>query len=344
MKTELFGKTAEGREVKLYTLENKKGVKARVMNYGAILVNLLVPDQNGNVEDICLGYDKLEDYFVNGCYFGATIGPNGNRIANAAFEMDGVKYQLDVNDGPNNLHSHPQEGFHKRVWDAKEDENSVVFYIESKDSDMGFPGNKKISVTYTLTEDNELKIDYYGTSDKMTILNLTNHSYFNLAGHNHGSIEKHQLLLKAAHYTPVVKGLIPTGEIAPVKGTPMDFTKAKKIGKEIDENFDQLSLAGGYDHNWVLDNWNGTLQHFATLEEKESGRKMEVFTDLPGVQFYAGNFITRHTGKQNAVYDFRGGMCLETQNFPNAANEHSFPSPFFGPGRDYHTTTVYKFV
>lgn len=338
----LFGKAPCGREVYLYTLENENGMKAQVMNYGAILVRLLTPDKNGEAADVCLGYDKLEDYFENGCFFGTTIGPNGNRIADAEFEVDGVTYKLDVNDGVNNLHSHKQEGFHKKVWEAKEDGNSVVFYLESPDGEMGFPGKKEISVTYTLTSENELKIDYFATSDKKTILNMTNHSYFNLAGK--GNIENHILWLKASNYTPVKEGLIPTGEIAPVAGTPMDFTKAKRVGQDIDSDFDQLVMGGGYDHNFVLDDWNQKLQLFATLEEPESGRRMEAYTDLPGVQFYAGNFITEHKGKAGELYGARSGMCLETQNFPNAANEPAFPSPFYGPDRDYHTTTVYKFV
>lgn len=338
----LFGKAPCGREVYLYTLENENGMKAQVMNYGAILVRLLAPDKKGETADVCLGYDRLEDYFENGCFFGTTIGPNGNRIADAEFEVDGVTYKLDVNDGVNNLHSHKQEGFHKKVWEAKEDGNSVVFYLESPDGEMGFPGKKEISVTYTLTSENELKIDYFGTSDKKTILNMTNHSYFNLAGK--GNIENHILWLKASNYTPVREGLIPTGEIVPVAGTPMDFTKAKRVGQDIDSDFDQLVMGGGYDHNFVLDDWNRKLQLFATLEEPESGRRMEAYTDLPGVQFYAGNFITEHKGKAGVLYSARSGMCLETQNFPNAANEPAFPSPFYGPDRDYHTTTVYKFV
>lgn len=342
MEKMLFGKAPDGREVYLYTLENENGMKAQVMNYGAILVKLLVPDKNGETADVCLGYDRLEDYFENGCFFGTTIGPNGNRIADAEFEVDGVTYKLDVNDGVNNLHSHKQEGFHKKVWEAKEDGNSVVFYLESPDGEMGFPGKKEISVTYTLTSENELKIDYFGTSDKKTVLNMTNHSYFNLAGK--GNIENHILWLKASNYTPVREGLIPTGKIAPVSGTPMDFTKAKRVGQDIDSDFDQLVMGGGYDHNFVLDEWNQKLQLFATLEEPESGRRMEAYTDLPGVQFYAGNFISEHKGKAGALYAARSGMCLETQNFPNAANEPAFPSPFYGPGRDYHTTTVYKFV
>lgn len=345
MEKTLFGTSEDGKEIWLYTLRNANGMEARVMNYGAILVNLFVPDKNGKTADVCLGYDRLEDYFDNGCYFGATIGPNGNRIANASFELDGCKYELAVNDGPNNLHSDAQAGFHKKVWEAKEDgESSVAFYLESPDGEMGFPGNKTVTVTYTVTQFNELKISYYASSDKKTVLNLTNHSYFNLAGHDQGSIEDHILTLKASRYTPVGEGLIPTGELAQVGNTPMDFTSPKAVGKDIEENFAQLTAGGGYDHNWVIDDYNGLIREFAELKDPKSGRTMKVFTDQPGVQFYAGNSITRHTGKCGAVYDKRCGMCLETQNFPNAVNEPGFPSPVYGAGKDFMSTTIYQFI
>lgn len=345
MKKELFGTTKDGKDIYLYTLENENGMKAQVMNYGAILVNLLVPDKDGKVEDVCLGYDSLEEYYVNGCFFGSTIGPNGNRIADARFTIDGRTYELAANDGVNNLHSDAQLGFHKKVWEAKEDgDNRVVFYLSSPDGEMGFPGNKKITVTYSVTEFNELIISYYAASDKKTVLNLTNHTYFNLAGHQSGSIENHLLTLHAASYTPVRGGLIPTGEIAPVAGTVMDFTKAKAIGKEIDAADEQLQMGGGYDHNWVLDHCNGQLREAAVVEEPVSGRIMKVFTDLPGVQFYAGNGIERHQGKKGAVYEKRGGFCLETQDHPNAVNEPGFPSPVYGEGKDFVSTTIYQFV
>lgn len=344
MKKELFGTTKDGKEIYLYTLENENGMKAQVMNYGAILVNLLVPDKNGRIEDVCLGYDNPEEYFVNGCFFGATIGPNGNRIADACFTIEGNTYKLAVNDGGNNLHSDEKLGFHKKIWEAKEDgDNSVAFYLSSPDGEMGFPGNKKITVTYRLTEFNELIINYYAASDKKTVLNLTNHTYFNLAGHQSGSIENHVLTLHAASYTPVREGLIPTGEIAAVAGTVMDFTKPKTIGRDIDAKDEQLIMGGGYDHNWVLDNCNGQLREAAVVEEPASGRIMRVFTDLPGVQFYAGNGIEKHAGKKGAVYEKRGGLCLETQDHPNAVNEPSFPSPVFGEGKDFVSTTIYRF-
>lgn len=340
---QLFGTTKDGKEVYLYTLENKNGMKAVVMNYGAILVRLFVPDQNGKSEDVVLGYDKLEQYFGNGCFFGATIGPNGNRISNAAFELDGVTYKLAVNDGPNNLHSHDELGYHKQVWNVETTDDSVIFLLDVKDGVMGFPGNKKNTVTYTLTEDNELKIHYTITSDKKTILNPTNHTYFNLRGEGNGDILNHKLQFTAQKYVPVVAGAIPTGELADVEGTPMDFRTVKKVGKEIEADFEQLALTNGYDHNWVIDNWNGSQQFCATVEEEESGRKMYVYTDLPGFQFYAGNGIGDEQGKNGHVYTKRSGLCLETQFFPNSANEPSFPSAVFGPEKPYESTTIYRF-
>lgn len=344
MKKRLFGTMADGTEVFLYTLENKNGMKAEVTDYGAILVNLFVPDKAGKVQDVTLGYDKLEDYYTNGSFFGATISPNANRIANARFTIDGKTYQLDVNDGPNNLHSHFELGGHKQVWKAEPQDNGALrFTLKQADGAMGFPGNKVVSITYTLTDDNELCLDYHGTTDKKTILNLTNHAYFNLAGHDSGSILDHVLWLKASCYTPVVQGAIPTGEIAPVAGTPLDFTKEKRVGDEIEADFEQLKLVKGYDHNFVIDDWKGRLQLVAKMSEKTSGRAMEVYTDLPGIQFYAGNCIAETVGKGGVVYKPRHGFCLETDYFPNAVNQENFPSSVYGPEKDYVSTTIYKF-
>lgn len=340
---ELFGKTTDGTEIYKYWIENEEGMKAAVINYGAILVNLLVPDRDGKVDDVVLGYDTLEPYFDNGSFFGATVGPNANRIGGAAFEIDGVKYQLDVNDGVNNLHSHMEKGYHKRVWEAREGENCVEFSLQDEDGSMGFPGNKKIQVTYTLTEDNELRIHYQGTSDRNTIINMTNHTYFNLSGHGNGLIHDHVLTLNASNYTPIVPGAIPTGEIAAVAGTPFDFTAGKHIGDEIEADNEQLKMTSGYDHNWVIDGADGTLRKFADVTEPGSGRHMEAFTDLPGVQFYAGNCITVQDGKEGVKYGPRSGFCLETQYYPDTANKPQFPSAVFGPDRKYDTTTVYKF-
>ena len=341
---EKFGTTKCGKDVYAYTLSNSKGMSAKVINYGANLVNLLVPDANGKVEDVVLGFDTLEGYYGNGSFFGATIGPSANRIAGACFEIDGKQYQIDVNDGANNLHSHMEEGYHKRVWDAEEGPDSVTFTLEGKDGEMGFPGNKKVSVTYSLSEANELKLSYHVEADANTIVNLTNHTYFNLAGHKAGNIEDHLLKINASHYTPVVAGAIPTGEIAPVEGTPLDFTKMKPVGQDINADCEQLKLVQGYDHNFVIDGADGTLREIAEVQDPKSGRKMKVFTDLPGVQFYAGNCIGVETGKENTTYEPRKGLCLETQYYPDNIHHPNFPQSVFGPGKVYDTVTIYQFV
>lgn len=338
-----FGKTKAGKDASLYIIENN-GVTAKVTDFGAILVALLVPDKNGNVEDVVTGFDSAEGYHKNPSFFGATIGPSANRIANAKFAIDGAEYQLAVNDGPNNLHSDFDNGYHKVLWNAEVGENCVKFTIEDKDGNMGFPGNKKIAVTYTLTDDKALELHYEGTVDKKALLNMTNHTYFNLAGHKADSIEDHVLTLNCSKYTPVVAGAIPTGELAPVAGTPFDFTTAKVVGKEINADCEQLKLVQGYDHNFVIDGADGTLKEIATLEDPKSGRVMKVYTDLPGVQFYAGNCIDPQDGKDGASYKKRSALCLETQYYPNTINEPSFPSAVFSPERAYDTTTVYKFV
>lgn len=343
MRKELFGTTKDGKEIYRYWLENSKGMRAGVINFGAILVNLFVPDGKGNVDDVVLGYDELDPYFDNGCFFGATVGPNANRIGGACFELDGKRYQLDDNDGGNNLHSHMEQGYHKRVWEVEEGNDSITFSLKDADGSMGFPGNKEVSVTYALTEENELKIRYQADSDQNTIINMTNHTYFNLAGHGKGKIYDHVLKLKASCYTPIIKGAIPTGEIVSVTGTPFDFTEGKRIGEEIEADNEQLKLTGGYDHNWVIDDADGTVRKFADVTEPVSGRHMEAFTDLPGVQFYAGNSITDQTGKENAKYGLRSGLCLETQYYPDTANKSQFPSAVFGPDRKYDSTTIYKF-
>ena len=344
MKKEVFGTTKEGKEVFLYTLKNKNGMEAQVIDYGAILVRLFVPDADGKLADVTLGYDKLEDYYTNGSFFGATIAPNANRIADAKFTIDGKTYQLDVNDGPNNLHSHFDLGSHKRVWDVEEaDDRTIRLSVQIGDGEMGFPGNKKLSITYTLTDENELRLDYHASTDQKTVLNPTNHAYFNLAGHDAGQIIDHVLWIKASHYTPVIQGAIPTGEIAPVAGTPLDFTKEKRIGDEIEADFEQLKLVSGYDHNFAIDDYNGELQLVAKVSEPVSGRTMKVYTDLPGIQFYAGNCIATTTGKEGVVYGVRNGFCLETDYFPNAVNQENFVSSVYGPDKDYTSTTIYQF-
>lgn len=341
----VFGKSPEGKEISLYTLSNDKGMKAEVTDLGAILVRLLVPDATGKVDDLVLGFDNGESYYGNDSFFGTVIGPCANRTGGAEYTLEGVTWQLDKNDGANNLHTHKQLGFHKRLWNAETAENSVTFSLEDEDGYLGFPGNKKVSVTYSLSEENELTLHYHATSDKKTIFNLTNHSYFNLDGHGAGSIEEHELWLGASHFTPVVPGAIPTGEIRAVAGTPLDFTQAKKIGRDIQEDYEQLILTGGYDHNFVIDGWDGTLRHIATVKGPKSGRVMKAYTTLPGVQFYAGNFIDEQSGKEGVTYGNRCGFALETQYFPDTIHHENFPSYVFGGenGREYDCVTVYKF-
>lgn len=343
VKTASFGTTKEGKEVTKYTIENKNGVRADLIDYGAILVNLFVKGSDGTERDVVLGYDTVAGYEADTSFFGATVGPIANRTKDAAFEINGVKYQMDVNDNENNLHSHFVEGFHKLIWNASFYENSVTFKLEKKDMAMGHPGNMKVKVTYTLTDDNELKIHYEATTDRDTIINMTNHTYFNLNGHDSGTILDELLCLKAGKYTPVLPGAIPIGEIAAVRATPMDFTEPKKVGAEIEADCEQLLLVKGYDHNWVVDHWNEELRLIATLQDEKSGIVMETYSDLPGVQFYAGNCITPVTGKGGAKYAPRCGLCLETQYFPNSANQEGFPRPLFGAEKPYDTTTVYKF-
>ena len=341
----VFGKSPEGKEISLYTLSNSKGMKAEITDLGAILVRVLVPDAAGKVDDLVLGFDDGESYYGNDSFFGTVIGPCANRTGGAEYTLDGVTYQLDKNDGENNLHTHKQLGFHKRLWNAETGENSVIFSLEDEDGHLGFPGNKKVSVTYSLSEENELTLHYHAVSDKKTIFNLTNHSYFNLDGHGAGSIEEHELWLGASHFTPVVPGAIPTGEIRTVAGTPLDFTQPKKIGRDIREDYEQLILTGGYDHNFVIDGWDGTLRHIATVKGPKSGRTMKAYTTLPGVQFYAGNFIDVQPGKAGVTYGKRCGFALETQYFPDTIHHDNFPSYVFGGenGREYDSVTVYRF-
>lgn len=340
-----FGVTKDGKEVFLYTMSNENGMEASVTDYGAILVNLLVPDKEGAVKDVVLGYDTLADYEKNDCFFGATIGRNANRVEGAAFTLNGTAYHLAANENGNNLHTDFYHGFHKVLWDARvlPEENAVRFSYVSPDGENGFPGNLTISVTYRLLADNGIEISYDGSSDKKTVINVTNHSYFNLGGHDAGSICDETMMLCADGFTEILPGAIPTGKILPVEGTPMDFRTAKRIGDEIDAEYEQLTLVQGYDHNWVLNTEYGKLEKIAQVEDKKAGRVMEVWSDLPGVQFYAGNCITPQTGKGGAHYDRRCALCLETQYFPNSVNIPEFIQPVFDAGQPYHTTTVYRF-
>lgn len=338
-----FGTYPDGREIKLYTISNKKGMEVAVTNIGAALVRVMAPDRDGKLADVVLGFDRGEDYLNNPSFMGVVVGPSANRIAGAAFTLDGTDYRLDPNDGGNNLHSHREKGWHKRLWDSTAEGDGVIFTLEDEDGSLGFPGKKRAVVTYLLDEENALTVHYHGLSDRRTILNPTNHTYFNLEGHAAGSIEGHELWLGASRYTPADAGSIPVGEIADVKDTPMDFTVSKSVGRDIGSDFEQLRFAGGYDHNWVIDGWDGRLRHFATLKAPVSGRVMEVYTTLPGVQFYGGNFLERQAGKDGAVYDYRGGMCLETQYFPDSIHNPEFPSCVFGGEREYDSVTVFRF-
>lgn len=342
--TEKFGVTKTGEEVFLFTLKNKNGMEAKITNFGAALVSLYVPDKDGKVEDVVLGFDTLEGYFSNDSFFGVTIGPSANRIAGAAFELNGKKYQIAVNDGENNLHSDMDNGYHKRAWTANAEGDELILSLEGKDGELGFPGNKKITMTYSLSDDNGLKLKYHATADADTIINLTNHTYFNLAGHKSGSIEGQLLRLYAGNYTYVLPGAIPTGEIKPVAGTPLDFTQMKMIGKEIGADFEQLKLVKGYDHNFVVDGYDGTMRQIAEAADETSGRRMKVFSNLPGVQFYAGNCIAPQDGKDGAHYEPRFGFCLETHYYPDNIHHPNFPQAVFGPGKDYEAETIYQFV
>lgn len=344
MKKERFGKTKEGIEASLYILENSKGMQAAITNYGANLVRLLVPDKNGNREDVVLGFDDVTGYENNPSFFGALIAPSANRIKGASFELNHTTYKLKKNNGENNLHSDEEKGAHKRIWDVVVKEKSVCFTLKMKDGEMGFPGNKEFKVTYTLTEENELEILYEAVSDQNTIINPTNHSYFNLKGHKAGTITDHTITLLASHYTPADQASIPTGEIAPVEGTPMDLRKETLIGECIDSDFDQLDYAGGYDHNWITDDCDGQVRLVAIVKAPDNARTMEVYTDLPGVQFYAGNFIEEQTGKEEASYGKRSGLCLETQYYPDSIHQANFPSVVFGPGRKYMSATIFRFI
>lgn len=340
----VFGTTGTGKEVQLYTLRNSRGMRVKVSSLGAAIVSVELKDFAGERRDVVLGYDTVEAYEKNGCFFGVAVGRSANRIGNAQFELNGTVYHLAKNEGENNLHSGP-DSYAGRIWEcAGTTEDSVSFSLESPDQDQGYPGNLTMKVTYTLTNSNELKIHYEGKADQDTVVNMTNHSYFNLNGHNCGSIRRHWLKLTASAFTPVRdKASIPTGEIWSVEGTPMDFTKGKVIGEELASDYEQMRFAGGYDHNYVIDGWDGSLKKIAEAEGEQSGITMKVYTDLPGVQLYTGNSLEGVRGKRNMIYHDNAGFCLETQYFPNAVNEKTFPSPVLKKGEKYDSTTVYQF-
>ncbi|MCI0337560.1 MAG: galactose mutarotase [Acidobacteria bacterium] len=347
LKKESFGKTADGQEVELYTLTNAKGIETGITTYGGIVVSLKVPDRSGKFDDVVLGFDTLDGYLKGHPYFGAIIGRYGNRIGKARFTLNGKEYKLAANNGENSLHG-GTKGFDKALWKARpltvKDGVALELSYLSKDGEEGYPGNLSVRVVYTLTDNNELKIDYFATTDKDTVVNLTNHSYFNLAGQGNGDILGHQVQINAGSFTPVDAGLIPTGELRSVKGTPFDFTQNTAIGARVNQPDEQLKLGRGYDHNWVLTGNAGTMRQAVKVVEPGTGRVMEVWTTEPGVQFYIGNFLDGSLkGKGGKVYQHRYGFCFETQHFPDSPNQPKFPSTVLKRGSRYRTTTIYKF-
>jgi aldose 1-epimerase len=342
-----FGKTPEGQAVDLYALTNKNGVEVSITNYGGAVVSVKVPDRKGKMADVVLGYDSLDGYVNDKSYFGALIGRYGNRIAHGEFTLDGVTYKLAKNNGDNSLHGGTR-GFNKAVWSAKgissKGGQALQLNYLSKDGEEGYPGNLNVQVVYSLTDANELKIEYDATTDKKTMLNLTNHSYFNLAGQGSGDNLGHRLMIAADRFTPVDAGLIPTGELRSVAGTPFDFRSKTAIGARINADDEQLKLGKGYDHNFVL-RGSGSLGLAARAVEPNSGRVLEVWTTEPGVQFYTGNFLDGTVrGKEGKTYGFRSAFCLETQHFPDSPNHPDFPSTVLSPGQRFHSVTVYKFA
>ncbi|HEY8937038.1 MAG TPA: aldose epimerase family protein [Cyclobacteriaceae bacterium] len=342
-----FGKLPDGQEITLYTVTNKNGVEMKVMNYGAIITSLKTPDKNGVLEDIVLGYDSLAGYLKESPFFGAVVGRYGNRIAKGKFTLDGKEYTLAINNGVNALHG-GVKGFDKVFWTIEEvtsaEGPALKLSYLSKDMEEGYPGNLKAEVIYTLTDNNELRFDYTATTDKTTVVNLTQHSYFNLTGNAKRDILDHELMLISDEIVPVDKTLIPTGKLRKVANTPFDFTTAQVIGKRINNKDEQIEMGGGYDHCFVLRDASDSLKLAAVLTEPTSGRKVEVYTTEPGIQFYSGNFLTGSiTGKGNVVYARRFGLCLETEHFPDSPNQKQFPSVVLKPGETYKTSTVYKF-
>ena len=347
MTRQKFGTTPDGRDAWVYTLRNSSGMEARITNFGGVVLSLLAPDKDGRFTDIVLGYDSLPGYVANKPYFGALIGRYGNRIGKGKFSLEGVDYTLATNNGPNHLHG-GVTGFDKVLWEVKDEESvpgrTLVLAYGSRHLEEGYPGDLAVKVTYTLTDSNELKIEYRATTDRPTVVNLTQHSYFNLSGQGQGDILTHDLMIAADRFTPTDSGLIPTGELRRVEGTPMDFTSPVAIGARIGEPYDQLALAGGYDHNWVLNKPPRQYGLAARVYERTSGRVMEVLTTEPGLQFYSGNFLDgTDVGKGGRVYRHRYGFCLETQHFPDSPNKPGFPPTTLRPGEEYFTVTAYRF-
>lgn len=341
-----FGTDTEGRPVHLYTLTNANGMEVAIANYGGIVVSVRVPDRSGHFDDVVLGFDGLAGYLQDQPYFGAIVGRYANRIANGRFQLNGVEYGLALNNNGNSLHG-GLKGFDKALWDAKDTSTSLEPSLEltyvSRDGEEGYPGTLRVTVRYTLTSNNELRIEYAANTDKDTVLNLTNHSYFNLAGAGNGDILDHVVEVNADSYTPVNSNLIPTGELKPVEHGPLDFRKPKSIGERIESDNEQLRLAGGYDHNFVLNRDGDGIVFAARVTEPNTGRVLEVFTSEPGMQLYTGNFLNALQGKGGTAYTRRSGLCLETQHFPNSPNQSNFPSTVLRPDQRFESVTVYRF-
>ena len=343
-----FGKTPDGQAVSLYTLRNASGMEVTVTNYGGTITSIKVPDKEKKFGDVVLGFDSVNGYAAkeNTSYFGALIGRYGNRLAHGKFTLNGHTYQVPTNDGPNSLHG-GAVGFNRHIWQAKDVSTAGTPALElhylSPDGDQGFPGNLNVTVRYTLGNRNDLRLDYSATTDKDTVLNLTNHSYFNLAGPGNPTVLNHSVMLAANQFTPVDGTLIPTGKLQNVAGTPLDFRKLTRVGERIDQPDEQLKLGKGYDHNFALNASGDLTKVAARVEEPTSGRVLEVFTDQPGVQFYSGNFLDGKTKGVGGVYQFRSALCLETQHFPDSPNHPNFPSTVLKPGQQFHSTTIYRF-
>ena len=339
-----FGKIKDGQEAHLYILENKNGMKAYVSDFGAVLARLCVPDKAGNLVDVVLGYDDAEGYEKGDAAIGATVGRSANRIGRAGFELNGVSYELAKNDnGKNSLHSGP-DYYHKRFWKVEEyGADHVSLLLHSADGDQGYPGNLDMRVTYTLDDDNALVIHYEAVPDQDTVINMTNHSYFNLNGHDSGTVLNHKVTLDADSFTPADAESIPTGEIRRVDGTPMDFRAGRVLGDDIDADYEPLRFGDGYDHNWVLKN-EGKFDKVAEVASDKSGIVMEVYTDLPGVQIYTANFLENEPGKDGASYIKRSAVCFETQYYPDAIHHENFPQPVCRKGEKYDTRTAYRFL
>jgi aldose 1-epimerase len=339
-----FTDTLDGRSIALYTLKNKDGMEIRLTNYGASIVSILMKDRDGKWADIALGYDSLQGYRKGKSYFGAIVGRYANRIAKGRFSLNGQKYTLSTNNGPNSLHG-GKRGFDKVAWEAEESTGSIRFHYFSRDGEEGYPGNLDVEVTYTLSDSNTLAIDYKATTDRSTVLNISNHTYFNLRGQGNGDILGHQLQLFADSFTPVDSTLIPTGEVRKVAGTAFDFTTPHTIGERVGASDEQITFGKGYDHNFVLTDRTspGSLRAVAKVTEPESGRMMQIFSTEPAVQFYCGNFLDGSEMGKGSVYEHRTGFCLETQHYPDSPNQPSFPTVVLKPGQTYGSRTVYVF-